>query len=223
MNYKDMRFHYHFFHVIVRPLFKALFKFEVFGYENMPTSGSVLLMMNHASYFDPIFIGAAVKRNLHYMARSTLFKPGFIRWFLLNMNAFPVNLGSPDRLAIKKALKILDEGKVLLIFPEGTRTIDGNLQKAQDGVGFIAYRTKARVIPVYLDGTRKVLPRGAKIPKTGKITVSFGKPIDMDYFRKKEPSRETYSQIGEEIMFRIKELMYERHPQIKVNVNKDKK
>ncbi|HGE71143.1 TPA: 1-acyl-sn-glycerol-3-phosphate acyltransferase [Candidatus Poribacteria bacterium] len=210
MNDRNMRLHYHFCHVITRPLFKSLFKFQVFGAKNVPKTGGAILMMNHASYLDPIFIGAAVDRNLFYMARSTLFKPGFVDKFLRSFNAFPVQLGAPDRGAIKKALQILEQGNLLLIFPEGTRSVDGTLGKAQDGVGFIAYRTKAEVIPVFIDGTQKALPRGAKMLKTAKITVSFGKPINMDVYRSCEPSREIYSKIGEEVMARIGELKRER-------------
>lgn len=203
---RRMRLHYHFFHVIVRPLFKALFKFQVFGSENVPSIGGVLLMSNHASYLDPIFLGAAVQRNLHYMARSTLFKPGIINWFLLNMNAFPVHLGSPDRKAIRQALQTLNDGKVLIIFPEGTRSIDGSLGKAQDGIGFIVYRANATVVPVFLDGTQKVLPRGAKMIKLAKISISFGEPLNMKIYRSQEASRETYSKIGEDIMSAIAKL-----------------
>ena len=75
MNNRAMRLHYHFFHIIARPSLKSLFKFEIIGAENLPSKGGVLLMTNHASYFDPVFIGAAVNRNLNYMARATLFRP----------------------------------------------------------------------------------------------------------------------------------------------------
>jgi 1-acyl-sn-glycerol-3-phosphate acyltransferase len=210
MNHKGMRLHYHFFHISTRPLFKLLFKFQIFGVENVPPTGGVMLMINHASYLDPIFIGAAVKRNLHYMARSTLFKPGMIDRFLRSLNAFPVHLGTPDRAAIKNALKLLDEGNLLLVFPEGTRSHDGSLGKAQDGVGFMAYRTNAQVIPVFLDGTQKAMSRGSIMIRPVKVTVSFGKPIDMSIYRKDETSRETYSKIGEKIMSEIAKLKSER-------------
>lgn len=206
MDHRGMRLHYHFLHVIARPLLKALFKFQVFGAENVPATGSVLIMSNHASYFDPVFMGAAVQRGLHYMARSTLFKPGLIEWFLRNMNAFPVHLGVPDRKAIRQALELLENNELLLIFPEGTRSLDGALGKAQAGVGLIAYKTSASVVPAFLYGSRKVLPRGSSFPKTSKVTVSFGKPLDMGQYRKDNPSRETYVRIGEEIMSRIAEL-----------------
>lgn len=206
MKHKGMRFHYHFFHIIARPLLKSLFKFQVFGSENVPSFGGILLMSNHASHLDPVFLGAAVNRNLNYMARATLFKPGIIKWFLLNMNAFPVHLGVPDRGAIRRALQLLDNGNILLIFPEGTRTIDGTLGKPQAGVGLIAYRAKAPVIPVFLNGTRKALPRGAKMVKTAKITIYFGVPIDMDHYRNCEASRETYVRIGEEVMAKISDM-----------------
>jgi len=210
MNHRGMPYLYHFIHVATRPLFKSLFKFQVFNSENVPSTGGVMLMINHASYLDPIFIGAAVNRNLHYMARSTLFKPEIIGKFLRILNAFPVHLGSLDRAAIKHALQILDEGDLLLIFPEGTRSVDGTLGKAQDGIGFMAYRTKADVVPVFLDGTYKAWPRGSKMIKTAKITVSFAKPLDMSVYRNCEATRETYSKIGAEVMARIAELKQER-------------
>jgi 1-acyl-sn-glycerol-3-phosphate acyltransferase len=205
-----MRFHYHFLHVLVRPFFSSLFKFQVFGAKNIPNNGGVLLMTNHVSFVDPIFLGAAVNRNLRYMARSTLFKPGIIEWFLLNMSAFPVNRGAPDRRAIRQALKFLEDGELLNIFPEGTRSHDGNtLGKALAGVGFIAYKTSAPVVPVFLSGTQHVLPRKAKIPKLAKVAVYFGKRLDMDQYRKDKASRETYERIGEDVMARIAELKKE--------------
>lgn len=206
MDHRGMRFHYHFLHIIARPFLKSLFKFQVLGVENVPTTGGVLLMSNHASYVDPVFLGAAADRNLYYMARSTLFKPGLIEWLLSNMNAFPVHLGVPDRRAIRRALRLLEDRKLLLIFPEGTRTVDGTLGKAQAGVGLIAYRTTASIVPVFLGGTHKALPRGAKMLKLARIMVSFGKPLDMEYYRGCEPSRETYVKIGEEVMARIADL-----------------
>jgi 1-acyl-sn-glycerol-3-phosphate acyltransferase len=201
-----MRPHYHFFHVIARPLLKSLFRFQVFGAKNVPSNGGVLLVSNHVSYVDPVFMGAAVDRNLHYMARSTLFKLGLIERFLLSMNAFPVHLGVPDRGAIRRALQLLDDGNVLHIFPEGTRSVDGTLGTAQAGVGFIAYRTKAPVVPVFLDGTEKVLPRGAQMMKPAKVKLSFGRPLDLDHFRKARSSREIRAKIGEVVMSSIAEL-----------------
>ena len=203
MKHRGMRFHYHFLHIIARPLLKSLFRFQVFGAGSVPSTGGVLLMSNHASYVDPVFMGAAVDRNLYYMARSTLFRPGLIGWFLLNMNAFPVHLGVLDRRAVRRALQLLEDGNLLLIFPEGTRSVDGTLGKPQAGVGLIAYKTTASVVPVFLSGTHKALPRGAKMLKLAKIMVSFGSPIDMEYYRERKASRETYVEIGEEVMVEI--------------------
>ena len=207
MIHRGMQFHYHLIHVIVRPILSSLFKFQVFGAENVPTSGGVLLMTNHASYADPIFIGAGASRNLHYMARSTLFRPGLVEWILSNLNAFPVHQGEPDRKSIRRALQILADGELLNIFPEGTRSLDGiTLGKALPGVGFIAHKTAAPVVPVFLSGTQDVLARKAKMLKPAKVTISFGRPLDMEHYRKNKGSRETYTEIGEEIMARIAEL-----------------
>lgn len=206
MVHRGMRPHYHFFHVIARPLLKSLFRFQIFGARNVPSNGGVLLVSNHVSYVDPVFMGAAVDRNLHYMARSTLFKPGLIERFLLSMNAFPVHVGVPDRAAIRRALRLLENGNALHVFPEGTRSIDGTLGTAQAGAGFIAYRTKAPVVPVFLDGTEEVLPRGAKMMKRAKVKLSFGRPLDLDHLRKARSSRETRAKIGEVVMSSIAEL-----------------
>jgi 1-acyl-sn-glycerol-3-phosphate acyltransferase len=206
MEYSDMRFLYHALHVLTRPVLKSLFKFEVFGAENVPSTKGALLASNHASFTDPIFLGAGLKRNLHYMARSTLFKPEPIDRFLRSLNAFPVHRGAPDRRAIRRALELLDSGNLLLMFAEGTRTYDGTLGKSRAGVGLIAYRTTASVLPVFLGGSLEVLPRGAKMLKLAKVTVSYGKPLDMAPYRASKGSREIYTSIGEELMRRIAEL-----------------
>ena len=210
MDNSEMVFHYHILHIITRPLLKSLFKFQVFGAENVPVTGGALLISNHASFSDPVFLGAAVKRNLNYMARASLFRVEPIGRFLRSMSAFPVHLGVPDRKAIRRALQLLDGGKLMLIFGEGTRTIDGTLGEAQPGVGLIAYRTTASILPVFLDGSLEVLPKGAKMIKLAKVTVSFGKPLDMTSYRASKGSREIYAKIGAEAMERIAELRERR-------------
>ncbi len=206
MDSSGMSPQYHAIHVLTRPVLKSLFKLEVFGAENVPSSGGALLISNHASFVDPVFIGAAVNRNLNYMARASLFRPKPIDWFLRSLSAFPVHLGVPDRRALRQARHLLDGGKLLLIFGEGTRTVDGTLGKMQAGVGLIAYRTTASVVPMFLDGALEVLPKGAKILKLAKITVSFAESVDMAPYRACKGSREIYTSIGEEVMKRIAEL-----------------
>ncbi|MBD3182703.1 1-acyl-sn-glycerol-3-phosphate acyltransferase [Candidatus Poribacteria bacterium] len=203
---RGMKFHYHFLHVVARPLLSTLFKFEVFGAEHIPSKGGVLIMSNHVSYMDPVFMGAAVSRNLNYMARSTLFRPDIVKRFLSSLNAFPVHLGVPDRRAIRNALRLLKSGEMLLIFPEGTRSHDGTLGEAQPGIGLIAYRTDAVVIPAFIRGAEKVLPRGAKMIKSAKASVAFAKPLDMENFRRQKASKDVYLAIGKEVMTKISYL-----------------
>ena len=140
------------------------------------------------------------------MARSTLFRPEPVKRFLMKVNAFPVHQGVPDRRAIRWALQVLADGNQLAIFPEGTRSVDGTLGVAQPGVGLIAYRTSAPVVPVFLNGAQNALPRGAKMPKPAKVTILFGEPLDMDSHRKNKASRETYVRIGEDVMAEIAKL-----------------
>ncbi|RKY04066.1 1-acyl-sn-glycerol-3-phosphate acyltransferase [Candidatus Poribacteria bacterium] len=205
MRYSEKRFQ-NILYRLAQPLFRWAFGFEVTGLENVPDEGGALIASNHVSYLDPPILGAASKRELFYMARDSLFKPGPIGWFLRYLNAFPVKRDKPDRSALKRALELLESGKLVLVFPEGTRSWDGTLGKPHLGVGFIAYHSRVPVIPVYVSGTEKALPRGKAIIKRAKVTVHFGKPVYLDDLRAHPRPREVYRLIGERIMAAIAEL-----------------
>ncbi|HID55737.1 TPA: 1-acyl-sn-glycerol-3-phosphate acyltransferase [Candidatus Poribacteria bacterium] len=212
-SYSEKRFQNVLYRIAVS-LFTWAFHLTVVGRENIPDEGGALIASNHVSYLDPPILGAASKRELFYMARDTLFRPKPIGDFLKYMNAFPVKRDRPDRGALKTAISLLESGKLVLVFPEGTRSHDGTLGRPHLGVGFIVYHSTVPVIPVYISGTERALPRGAFLIKRAEINVHFGLPINMEELRSMPRPREAYPKIGEKIMSEIAKLQarYRKDP-----------
>ena len=139
------------------------------------------MVTNHQSFLDPWLIGIAPSRQVHYMARDTLFKGGFLHYLMELWNAFPVKRGAADLGAIRMAVDVLDRGYLLNIFPEGTRSEDGSIGAVAPGMVLILNRCKKDVpiVPVVIDGAYETWPRDAKMPKVwgGRIRIQHGKPI----------------------------------------------
>jgi 1-acyl-sn-glycerol-3-phosphate acyltransferase len=197
----------HFF--IAWPLAKIYFGFETRGLEHVPLRGGVLAAANHASYLDPPLLGNATPRVMYYMARADLFRGKLGGPFIKLWGAFPIRRDMWSAGGLKEALRKLDEGKLVMYFPEGTRSYDGGLRKPMVGAGLLAYLAKAPVVPTYIDGSFESFPRGAKAPRRAKITVSFGRPLDLRSERDSPPSKETYQAIAEKIMAGIADLRAE--------------
>ncbi len=181
-------FLYSFFHLLGIFIFKILFYMEVEGRENIPEEGPFILASNHLSFLDPPLLGISSPRKLYFLARKTLFKNKIFSAFIKRLGAIPIEReGSP--MALRKGLDVLKEGKGLVIFPEGTRSRDGKLKNGKPGVGFLAIKGKCPVVPVFISGTDKALPVGAKFIKPTKIKVKIGKPLlfhDEDYISSTE-------------------------------------
>ncbi|MCD5401042.1 1-acyl-sn-glycerol-3-phosphate acyltransferase [candidate division NPL-UPA2 bacterium] len=194
---------------ICRILFKLLFHAHTTGEENIPRWGPVLIAPNHVSFLDPVAVGTAARRRLHYMARNDLFAIPLLGWLIKNLNSFPVKKDRPDPEAIKEALRVLKRGEALLLFPEGTRSPDGRLLPGELGIGMLAWHSRAIVIPTAIIGSERALPVGAKWIRSEKIEVRFGKAISPEEFPEKRNRRETYQAISDRIMERIKKLKVE--------------
>lgn len=161
-------------------IFKTLFYLSVEGSQNIPQKGGFILASNHLSYLDPAVLGAACRRKLNFMARDDLFRIPFFGWFIRRTGAFPVKRNSADRAALKEATRRLNAGKALSLFPEGSRSGDGTFSEPQPGIGFLAAKLKCPVIPVFIKGTDKAFPKGAKFIRRAKISVCFGKQITIE-------------------------------------------
>lgn len=159
-------------------ILKIFCQVELVNYKNIPSKGPAIIASNHISYLDPLLAGFGTRRRINFIARASLFKNLFFGWLLRRLGAFPLkNEGGSDTFAIKKSLRLLRNGKIVVIFPEGTRSYDGSLQEAHAGVGMLAYKSNATVIPVYISGSEKALPRNSKFLKPAKIVVNFGSPL----------------------------------------------
>lgn len=174
---------------------KIMWRYKVRGHENIPAGGGFLVASNHVSYIDPPLVGSAVKRPLFFMAKQELFDVPVLGFILRNANVFPVRRGSQDMSAIRYTLNVLKSGKGVLVFPEGTRSKDGNFGEARAGSGMIACYAQVPVVPVRVFNSynASVFTR---------IEVVFGKPI----YPPKEYNREIYQQFSEQILEEIKKL-----------------
>jgi 1-acyl-sn-glycerol-3-phosphate acyltransferase len=197
---------YRWAHRMANVIFGALGNLESHGNENIPRRGGALLMSNHLSYLDPIIIGAAANREIHYMTRHDVFEIPILGRIIVAFNAFPVKRGAPDVAALRRTIFLLKSGKAVLVFPEGTRSVDGALGKAHDGASFIAFNANVPTIPAYLKGPERLMPRNARWIRPAQLTVTFGPPIDFTAARQLKDRREAYHLMGEQIMQSIAEL-----------------
>ncbi len=149
-----------------------LMRWKVQGVENLPAEGPVILAVNHQSMWDPIVAGCSIPRRVSFMAKEELFSIPVISNISRSLGAFPVKRGQGDMNAIRQSLAILKEGRVLGLFPEGTRSKDGEIQKGQPGIVLLMEKSKATVVPIKIFGTRSLLTKG-----WGKIVVVIGKPM----------------------------------------------
>ena len=179
---------------------------EADGVNYIPREGGVLIVANHISLLDPVIVGSAANREIHFMARSNVFNVPFLGKLITTFNAFPVNRGKPDLGALRKTISLLKAGNAVLIFPEGTRSVDGTLGKAHDGACFIAHRAGVPTIPVFHSGAEKMLPRGSNRLRRAKLSVKFGEPIDFSKIVESDVKREMYQQMGVRMMDAIAKL-----------------
>jgi 1-acyl-sn-glycerol-3-phosphate acyltransferase len=173
---------YSFGKVTVAPMLRALWRPKVSGLENVPSTGPVILASNHRSVVDSLVIPIVTRRPVYFLAKNEYFVNPVTRSLMLGLNQIPVDRsgGRASLMALDAALPVLRDGKVLGIFPEGTRSPDGRLYRGRPGVAKLALDAGATVVPVGLFGTEKVQPIGARAPRLGvKVEVRFGAPLDL--------------------------------------------
>jgi 1-acyl-sn-glycerol-3-phosphate acyltransferase len=199
-----MTFWYLLGYSLSKALAKTFFNYRVIGAENMIEEGPCIIAANHCSFLDPPLVGVACKRAIHYLARKSLLEWPILGPIFPELNVIPVDRKNADRSALMGAIRVVKNGGAVLIFPEGTRSPDGNLQPAQPGIGMIAAKTGAPIVPVRIFGSYEVYNRKQRRPKIGPVTVRIGRPIKISAVdRKNDKSREDYQTVSEMVVAAI--------------------
>jgi 1-acyl-sn-glycerol-3-phosphate acyltransferase len=183
---------------------RLFFGFSVSGRSRIPQTGPVIIASNHISYCDPPVVGSGVRREVHFLAKEELFKNRAFGWLISRYNAIPLKRSVGDVAALKRAVHLLKQGKAIIMFPEGTRSLSGRFLRPKAGVGMIASLTSAPVVPAYVTGTNRL---GAAFLRRARLAVAFGEPLTLERPGKAGPADQAdYVRLSEEVMKRIAEL-----------------
>ena len=193
---------YHLSHTIGR----LFFGLRILHRERMIQSGPAILAMNHQSYLDPPFAGTACNRAIYFLARRTLLDVPLLGWLLPKLNVIPVDQEGVDRSAMKALIRVLKAGNAALVFPEGSRTLDGKLQPAEPGLGLLIAKTLAPVVPMRIFGAHQALPRGGGRLRFVPITIVVGEPIVFTSADLNVPGKKLYPQLSQRVMNAIAAL-----------------
>jgi 1-acyl-sn-glycerol-3-phosphate acyltransferase len=167
-------------------LMRVFFDLQVRGLHHMPRSGGVLVVSNHQSFLDPVVLAVLHRRPFAFLADAYLFKFKPFGWLIRSLNAFPIQTGKGDVGAIKQTIALLQAGEVLTIYPEGTRSPNGQLQPVLGGAALAIRRAKVPVMPAIIVGAYEAYPRQAKIPRPGRVRVVFDQPVQLDHLKGEE-------------------------------------
>jgi 1-acyl-sn-glycerol-3-phosphate acyltransferase len=197
-------------YVLLGPLLSLLGRPKVEGLEHIPSSGPVILASNHLAVMDSFFVPLVVRRRITFLAKSEYFtgtglKGWLSRWFFTAVGQVPIDRSSADAAqgALNSAEKVLAQGKLLGMYPEGTRSPDGRLYKGKTGLGRLALQTGVPVIPVAMIGTNVVNPPGTTMLRFGRVTVRFGKPMDFSRFEGLAGNRFIERAVTDEVIYEL--------------------
>jgi 1-acyl-sn-glycerol-3-phosphate acyltransferase len=171
----------------------------------VPSSGPVLIVSNHVGGVDPAIIGAWSPRPVWFMAKAELFTRRW-GWLMRGYHAFPVIRHSPDRTALRRAFDLLKQGSAVVLFPEGHRSENARLLRAEPGAGFIARRSGAPLVPIAITGSQNVLSRHSRFPRRADVAMTFGEPFQLPE-RNRDGSPMDHQQSADYLMTKIAQLL----------------
>lgn len=204
-----MGVHYQFGYRLAQFLSRTFFDFRVIHRERIIEEGGAILAMNHESYLDPPLAGIACRREIHYLARKTLLEWPILGPILPHLNVVPVNQDRADMSALKTVIKLIRAGHSTVIFPEGSRTLDGDLLPALPGLGLVIAKTLAPVVPMRIFGAHEAFPRGGKPRLFNPITLVVGEPMFFNKADLNGEGRDLYQRLSERVMERIAAIRLE--------------
>lgn len=194
-------FIYNFVVILCWPVFKFLYRFEVYGTENIPQEGKCIICPNHTSNADPVLLVLAYGRKVFFMAKAELFKNKVLGFLFRYFGAFPVNRGKSDKSAIEKSTQVLKDGEPLAIFIEGTRSLNGELLKPKSGAAMIALKTNTSIVPVCITPVD-----GGKVKFFKKVKVKFGEQLSVEDLGLKNGTPSEFRSASRLIMEKIKDM-----------------
>lgn len=183
-------------YILFNIYFRLVHNWKIKGKNNLPERGQVIVVANHISALDPPLIGSVLNRHIYFMAKEELFSNPLFGWVFKKIGVFPVKRGKPDRKALKRALEILKQEKVLGLFPEGTRHKEGSLGEAKAGAILIALKSRSPIVPVGIKNINS---------NSHKTSVAIGKPFTLEQYYDKKLSREEKKEAGAYIMNKIQQ------------------
>ena len=215
---------------LLGPILKAIFRPWVRGMENIPTNGAVILASNHLSFSDSIFLPLQSRRPVVFLAKSEYFtgkgiKGALTRWFFKSTGQLPIDRsgGKASEASLNTGLRVLAQGQVLGIYPEGTRSPDGRLFRGRTGIARMALESKVPVIPVAMIATEKVQPIGRKLPRIRRIGIIVGEPLDFSRFDGMEGDRVILRAVTDEIMYELMKLSGQEYVDTYASTLKEKR
>jgi 1-acyl-sn-glycerol-3-phosphate acyltransferase len=198
--------------VLTRLIGQSYFRCRYHNPERVPDTGPAILAANHSSYIDPPLIGAGLQRELNYLARESLFILPVCGTILREVNAVPVDREGGGATGLKAILSRLLDGEAILLFPEGTRSLDGELRGARSGIGLTVIKSTALVVPVRVFGTYAAWGKHRRFPRPGRVDVKYGRPLEFRSLRdeaaqcSKARLKAIYREVADAIMAAIRDL-----------------
>jgi len=217
-------------HWVIGPLLTTVFRPWVTGLENVPRTGPIIVVCNHLSFVDSIFLPLMIDRQMAFLAKSDYFtgkglKGWLVRFFMTSAGQLPIDRtgGKASEASLNAGLQILAEGGVLAIYPEGTRSPDGRMYRGRTGIARMILEAHVPVIPAAVIGTEKVMPLGSTIPKVHKVGVVIGKPLDFSRFEGMESDRFVLRSITDEIIYEMNKLSEQEYVDVYASTIRSKK
>ncbi|MDH6532845.1 1-acyl-sn-glycerol-3-phosphate acyltransferase [Aurantimicrobium minutum] len=216
--------------VIAGPLLRGIFRPWVSGAENIPLSGPVILASNHLSVVDSVFLPLCIERDMVFLAKSEYFtgrgfKGWITKWFMKGTGMLPIDRsgGKASEASLNTGLRVLAEGRVLGIYPEGTRSPDAKLYRGRTGIARMVLESGAPVVPVAMIDTEKVMPIGSKWPKLRRPGIIIGKPLDFARFQGMEGDRFILRSVTDEIIYELAGLSGQQYEDVYASSVREKR
>jgi len=206
---------------LLGPLLRTVFRPWVKGSENIPKSGAAIVVCNHVSFVDSVFLPLVLPRQMSFLAKSDYFtgkgvKGFFVRTFMTAAGQLPIDRtgGKASEASLNTGLRVISEGRLLGVYPEGTRSPDGRMYRGRTGVARMVLEAQVPVIPAAVIGTREVMPLGAKMPKVKRVGVIIGHPLDFSRFHGMDSDRFVLRAITDEIIYEMNRLSQQEYADV---------